>query len=252
MTSTRRTPPDPCQQPPHTVVTSYEPARYAFRFPNSFVNTIWDGRIPPVIGRPTKIVTRGRCGGMAFASLDFYQLGVPVPAQFSATVPPPDGHPLADYIYARQKHSMLTTLRGLYDGIRYMRWSGASAQTVGAKTRREEQGVTESIDRGQPVVLGLIEATSWKLKAQGVNHQVVCYGYRWLAEGIEFLVYDPNEPFNDTTIQPQELVLRSSPAFERAGFPYEVVRPRGTDRWRGFFVVGYQPRTPPRELSKAQ
>lgn len=245
MTLPHQSPPEPAEQPAHTVLTEYQPARYAFRFPNNFINTIFHGRIPPLIGRPTKLVTHGRCGGMVFASLDFYHSGLPLPAQFTATVPPPDGHPLADYIYARQKHSMLTTLRGLYDGIRYMRWSGASTQTISAKTLREAQRVIASLDRGQPVVLGLIESTSWKLTAQGVNHQVVCYGYRRTTEGTEFLVYDPNQPFDDTSSKAQELVLRSAPAFARAGFPYEVVRPHRTDRWRGFFVVGYQPTTPP-------
>src|SRR5699024_7386296 len=109
-------------------MTTYSPQLYAFRFPNDFVNHICNGRIPPFFVRKVKLTTAGRCGGMAFASLDFYHLTTPVPTvnpqDLAPSVVPADGHPLADYIFTRQLHSMLTTVRGLRDGFRYIRWSG--------------------------------------------------------------------------------------------------------------------------------
>ena len=231
------------------VMTNYSPQQYAFRFPNAFVNHIWSGRIPPLIGRKVQLSTAGRCGGMAFASLDFYHLKTPVPPlsseDFSPSLVPADGHPLADYIYTRQLHSMLTTVRGLRDGGRYIRWSGYSAATIAAKTRLEEHKVIRSLDRGQPVVLGLIKATSTRLKAQGVNHQVVCYGYRIDASGgLEFIVYDPNDPFRSCPDEHRPGILRKIDGVGHSGFGYQERLSNRTDRWRGFFVTGYRPRQP--------
>lgn len=231
------------------VMTDYRPERYAFRFPNVFVNHIWSGRLPPLVGRKYEISTRGRCGGMAFASLDFYHLGARVPSlsstDFSPSGVPPDGHPLADYIYARQLHSMLTRVRGVYDGVRYLRWSGQTTTTLIAKTTAEEKKVIASLNRGQPVVLGLIKATSMRLKAQGANHQVVCYGYRTAASGhVEFYIYDPNEPFQASPNHDSAALLSRVDGFKRSEFPFQVTRHRQTDRWRGFFVVRYQPMQP--------
>lgn len=230
------------------VTTDYSPELYAFRFPNAFVNRIWSGRIPPFIGRNVEFTTSGRCGGMAFASLDFFHLRAPVPPlsteDLSPSLVPADGHPLADYIYTRQLHSMLTTVRGLRDGLRYIRWSSYSAATIAAKTSVEERKVIASLDRGQPVVLGLIKATSRKLSAQGVNHQVVCYGYRTNASGrVEFYVYDPNDPFRPSSKNHQSGVLRQSDDTQ-SGFAYEEQLSRRIDSWRGFFVVGYRPHRP--------
>lgn len=231
-----------------TVMTNYVPEHYAFHFPNAFVNQVWHGRIP-VLGREIAITTRGRCGGMAFASLDFFHHHTPVPqvssAAFAPAKVPPDGHPLADYIFRRQLHSMLTTAGGLRDGLRYLQWSGAPAPGVSAKTIAEEHKVIASLNRGQPVVLGLIRATSRKLKAQGVNHQVVCYGYRTDAVGHhEFYVYDPNEPYRPAAREDYSVVLTRRHDDRHAAFPYEQTRLGHVDRWRGFFVVRYRPRRP--------
>lgn len=233
----------------YTVLTDYSPEQYAFRFPNAFINAVWSGRLPPRIGRQYEISSRGRCGGMAFASLDFFHIKTPVPSlastDFSPLNVPPDGHPMADYIYVRQLHSMLTKVHGLRDGLRYLRWSGASTAALLAKTAVEEQKVVESIDLGQPVVLGLIKATSRSLKAQGQNHQVVCYGYRSAGSGhLEFYIYDPNEPFRASSSSPYEVILGQADDAEHAEFPYQVNRGDRVDRWRGFFVVRYRPRQP--------
>src|SRR5699024_5061392 len=88
------------------------------------------------------------------------------PGAFLSSVVPPDGHPLADYIYSRQLHSMHTEVGGVRDGVRYLRCSGQRTATILAKTAAEEQNVVASNEQGQPVVLGLIRTTSRSLKAQ--------------------------------------------------------------------------------------
>lgn len=230
-------------------MTTYVPEHYAFRFPNSFVNQVWSGHIPPLIGRTYEIKTSGRCGGMAFASLDFFHLGTPVPAlapdDFSPAGAPPDGDPVGDYIFKRQLHSMLTSRYGIHNGVHFLRWSGFSAEKILQKTTVEESKAVESLESGEPVVLGLIKASRRGLTAQGVNHQVVCYDYRTNASGhVEFLVYDPNEPFRDASSKPYEVILCRTAAPEPAGFSYQLIRPNTVDRWRGFFVQQYRPYSP--------
>lgn len=239
------------------VLTTFSPQRYAFRFPNAFVNHIRSGLIQPFIGRKVALTTAGRCGGMAFASLDFYHLETPVPTvstqDFAPSLVPADGHPLADYIFTRQLHSMLTTVRGVRDGLRYLRWSGYSATTIAAKTTIEEQKVIASLDRGQPVVLGLIKATSRKLRAQAVNHQVVCYGYCINSAGRPaFFVYDPNDPFRESSNDYRPGMLqRVDDDVDQSGFVYQERLSHRTDRWRGFFVVDYRPQQPDPSLISA-
>ena len=230
-------------------MTTYEPAHYAFRFPNAFVNQVWSGRIPPRIGREYKITTSGRCGGMAFASLDFYHLSMPVPTvrpqDFVPANVPPDGHPLSDYIYKRQLHSMLTSWRGVLNGLRYLHWSGLSSQRLAHKSLAEERKAVESLDRGEPVVFGLVKATSRGLTAQGVNHQVVCYDYRTNESGqLEFSVYDPNEPFSGADHASYQVILRRTAHPDDAQSSYELIRPGRIDQWRGVFVQHYRPHSP--------
>ena len=234
----------------------YKPEDYAFRFPNAFVNQVWSGRIPPRIGREYKITTSGRCGGMAFASLDFYHLALPVPTvktqDFAPASVPPDGHPLSDYIYTRQLHSMLTSWRGVLNGLRFLHWSGLSPQRLHQKSLDEERKAVESLDRGRPLVLGLVKATSRGLTAQGVNHQVVGYDYRTNESGqLEFLVYDPNEPFDASSNEAYQVILRRAVDPDNAELPYELIRPGRIDQWRGFFVQHYRPRVPAEHVINA-
>lgn len=232
-----------------TVLTAYTPAQYAFDFPNTFTNLIWRGKLPWVIGPHVELTTAGRCGGMVFASLDCFHDDLSVRSLPSANSwplgVPPHEHPLADYIFTRQLHSMLTTIGGVRDGARFLQWSGFPQPTILAKTAIEETKIVEAIDRGEPVVLGLIKATSRRLNAQGVNHQVVCYGYRITASGeLEFLIYDPNEPYQSTAGVPYDLRLQRAHPEDPTGLAYRVVRSRGIDRWRGFFMMHYRPRRP--------
>lgn len=237
--------------------TAYSPEQFAFRFPNEFVNFVWSGRLPPRIWRKVEIKTTGRCGGMAFASLDFFHLDKPVPAlepkDFSRLNVPHDGHPLADYIYSRQLHSMLTRVAGARDGLRFLRWSGRSAGTVFFKTANEEKKAIESLNRGEPVVLGLIGSTSRSLRRQDDNHQVVCYGYRTDARGYaEFFIYDPNEPFLPSSSDDYEVILTRTDDYQSSGLPYKLTRRHQTNLWRGFFVQRYSPRRPSADVINAR
>ena len=82
-------------------MTKFNPSIHGFHFANEFENKFIDKTI---FGKQFKVSTDGRCGGMAFAALDYYfSTMMPIPSytsndfQSSGRVPP-DGHPLEVYI----------------------------------------------------------------------------------------------------------------------------------------------------------
>ena len=67
-------------------LTDFDPAVHGFGFPNSFVNQVVSlpnevyRLLPGVLRRAIpggNLETRGRCGGMAYAALDYYHAGRP-------------------------------------------------------------------------------------------------------------------------------------------------------------------------------
>jgi len=216
----------------------FSPAKHGFQFANYFVNQIAD---VPGIG---KLQTAGRCGGMSYCALDHYVAKQPLPAfkasDFGDKGVPPDGHPLADYIYQRQLDSFLTL-----SAVKFITWSLAPdagnflVRGVTRCTREEEfKKLREAIDRGLPVPLGLIVARN--LNALGQNHQVVAYGYEFdeATKSMTVYIYDVNWPG-------QEIALTSSKG--EAGW---VASSPGKERWRGWFVQDYAPRRPPPDLGR--
>lgn len=209
----------------------FEPAVHGFHHNNQFTN-----RVATIPGWGP-IETHGRCGGMAYAALDYYFAGVPIPgytsAQFSPLSVPPDGHWLADYIYQRLMHSFFTP-----SAVRFPEWTVHSDHStwffkgVTHWTKHEQFPLLrQRIDEGGPVVLGLVGATNLG-DVGNRNHQVVAYGYEWHTAGLMTVyVYDNNSP-------EQEVTLTSSadnPHFEASnGSP-----------WRGFFVHAYEHVNPP-------
>jgi len=216
----------------------FSPAKHGFQFANYFVNQIAD---VPGIG---KLQTAGRCGGMSYCALDHYMARQPLPAfkasDFGDKGVPPDGHPLADYIYQRQLDSFLTL-----SAVKFITWSLSPdagnflVRGVTRRTKEEEfKKLREAIDRGVPVPLGLIVARD--LSALGQNHQVVAYGYEFdeKTKHMTVYIYDVNWPG-------QEITLTSSKG--EAGW---VASSPGKERWRGWFVQDYAPRRPPPDLGK--
>src|SRR5690348_4708372 len=52
---------------------AFDPATHGFAFPNAFVNEVL------TLPNGARITTAGRCGGMAYAALDYFLAGQPVP-----------------------------------------------------------------------------------------------------------------------------------------------------------------------------
>lgn len=188
------------------VMTAFDPKKHGFHFSNSFVNVV----IPQLTG---SIVTKGRCGGMAFAALDYYYAKLPVPthrgsnsstkreSDFGNGEIPPDGTRLADYIYRRLFDSFLL------NGIKFLSWTQkldhftlVYGNGVTKLTKEEEfPKLIQQLANG-PVALGLIKAEH--IKDIGKNHQVVAYGAELdKASGtMTVYIYDNNAPDQTVTL----------------------------------------------------
>lgn len=204
---------------------SFDPARDAFAFRNSFVNKISFAGIPIT-------ETRGRCGGMAFAALDHWYARIPIPD--TATLPP-DGDPLADYIYRRLHTSMLDNWpkfvlfmhtpdhRTLLGGI------GVSRMV----REREFPKLRGLLEQGLPQPLGLTQSRD--LGGLSRDHQVVAYGYEQDATKTRIFIWD-------NRYGRREDVLEFTTRYERTD---RAVRQSDGSQWRGFFVEKYSRRVPP-------
>lgn len=212
--------------------TGFRPQQHGFHFDNDFVNKT---ATLPGFG---SIQTRGRCGGMAYAALDLYTAGVPVPPD---TALPADGTPLADYIYRRLLDSFLSP-----SAVQFVSWTlhaDHDSWFFKGVTRwtREDQlpRLRGLIDAGRPVALGLVGARDLG-DVGNKNHQVVAYGYDLdePTQAIRIYIYDNNS-------HDQEVVLSTDP-----GNP-GVDASNRAEPWRGFFLQSYSPVAPPAALLPA-
>lgn len=207
------------------VKTDFTPLKHGFHFKNDFVDHI----LTTPFG---KIETRGRCGGMAFASLDYYYAKMLIPTYEGKDFPnkmyPPDGSALGDYIYKRSLHSLLTL-----SSYKFLLWTTIKDSrffNILQKTKSVEfLKLKKSIDQGKPVVLGLIGSS--KIAEITKNHQVVAYGYDESSEGeIKVFIYGSNSPG-------KEVILEST-----LGTP--CLKGSNGTFWRGFFVQNYRSKRP--------
>jgi hypothetical protein len=175
---------------------------------------------------------------MAFAALDYWYAGLPVPTHrsedFEGTGVPQDGSRLSDFLYKRLFDSFATgTAR------QFVTWALAGDQPtwadsgVAARTRQEQlPRLRHAIDAGRPVVLGLVAATT--VDDLEANHQVVAHAYEAgdAAGAIRIRVYDPDRLDTDVVLwlDDSDPCIQSSIAGER---------------WRGCFVQDYVPERPP-------
>ena len=205
--------------------TGFEPDVHGFAFPNAFVDVF------ATLPNGTKITTRGRCGGMAYLSLDLFHAGAPAPrwgcGLWAPQRVPPDDNWLADAIRAR-----------LFDSFRvlsaasFLSWSvlpdGAAGPFHGVRERTldELDHVVRAIDAGRPVPLGLVIARS--IGAVGTNHQVVAHGYAREGGVTSVLITDSNSPGREVRLTPGKSgwVASNGPT------------------WRGFFVQDYRAEKP--------
>jgi hypothetical protein len=203
----------------------FNAVEHGFAFSNSFTNHVVT---IPALG--IDITTSGRCGGMAFAALDYWHHGLAVP---DAAGLPADGSLLGDYIYARLLDSMLA------NGWRFLRFMGTPdapgllGSGVARMTREQEYPkLMRALDGGSPCVLGLSQARD--IEGLGNDHQVVAYGYEDGAGSSRVFIYDNNDPR-------RERVLEFTSTYDPDD---SQVRGWNQEIWRGFFVEDYDSQVP--------
>ncbi|WP_029290815.1 hypothetical protein [Cellulomonas sp. HZM] len=202
------------------VRTAFDPAVHGFGFPNAFVDLLTS------LPTGTAIQTKGRCGGMAFASLDYFSADRPAPRWatnlYGAARVPPDGNWLADRIRKRLFDSFRAR-----SALKFVTWAVAPDDRFGpvdgvrSWTLDELAKVVAAVDAGRPVPLGLVVARS--VKDVGQDHQVVAHGYERVGDETHVLVTDSNSPGHEVTLQPEAGAWRAS----------------NGPLWRGFFVQDY-------------
>ncbi len=212
--------------------TSFDPTIHGFRFANRFRNTI--ARLP----NGATMRTSGRCGGMAFASLDIFHAGRQAPGDDWSGFPrgvPPDGTPLADYLFTRLMDSFVEA-----SAVRFLAWTLLPDERtfvfkgVTAWTADEIPKLRQRIDAGQPVAIGLVGANHIGDVGRS-NHQAVAFGYETVRGGVDIAVYDNNTPSTTVTLSWRK---------RSAG----VAASNRTAAWRGIFVHTYVPVVAPRAI----
>ena len=144
------------------VMTDFDPKKHGFHFSNNFVNTVCNTPFG-------KITSRGRCGGMAFAALDYYYAKLPIPTHRGRDFPggevPPDGTCLADYIYHRLMDSFAL------NAGKFIFWSQIPpwpfSDNLPEHTKRHEFPALVQRLSGGPVVIGLIKSKNlWEITSK--------------------------------------------------------------------------------------
>ena len=168
--------------------------------PDPFLITAIGVAANVAIGRVTPTIGIGLCGGMAYASIDYWRARVPLPrgahrfdqpARDSAS-----GMLLRDYIWGRLLHSLVQG--GALQ--RTLEWSlilnqvpapVGGAAVLKNRTAAEWNKLKGAIDAGMPCPIGLVYSGRdvWN------QHQILAYGYEDPGNGTGTMyVYDCNHP----------------------------------------------------------
>lgn len=182
----------------------------------------------------------GLCGGMAFAALDYYKTGEPIPRGKNRQDRPEPDHPqgkvLRDYLWKRQIESMVE------NGPTLLAWMGmlhsllpfGGAGWLLDRTKEEWATLKQHIDRDEPWPLCLVGTSISPFN----NHQVLAYGYDDPGDGTGIIyLYDMNCPDRETKIY---LDLRGAELVAQEECPCTN---RG--ELRGFFCEVYREASPP-------
>lgn len=209
-------------------MTNFSVPLYGFKFVNDFVNDF----VPAVDWH-----TSGLCGGMSYASLDYYYSKIPAPTQ---PFRPANGTPLHTYLYDRQVTSIESNIdKWVEIGFNPLGARNTEFFNWGLSAKKGERidELKEFIDKGHPVVLGM------QGDGDTDNHQVIAIGYDMgrykgdlgaFKEDFKIFICDPNHPGRVMTLVPD---------LAKQVFCYGP----GTETWRTYFVdKNYHARQPPK------
>jgi hypothetical protein len=209
--------------------TAFNPIQHGFKFGNTFANKVI---VIPQVG--INFTTLGRCGGMAFAALDYWYNRLPIPQDSSLPV---DGTPLSTYISKRLDVSLI--LNGPRNVAITIAPDMPDVINKGvAKAMREDEfpNLKQLIDQGKPWPIALVRARNVSELTGGPNigHQVVAYDYEVGSPDSKVLIYDNNYPNEEHTL-----------TFSTVYDPSKLeVRHSNGETWRCFFLESYESTLP--------
>jgi hypothetical protein len=176
------------------------PSTHGFQFSN----TTWGSEHITSISLPDPFgdiligqASWGLCGGMSFASRDYFEAGMWAPDQ--ATNPPGEGDPLFNYIVQRLSQSL--NVGDAADFVKYADplypdtddITGLGRDWVMAHVAWP--GIRNVIDSGHPCPIGIV--IGYLPNFTGLGHQVCVYGYQLIGQVLTLWMYDPNSPLGD-------------------------------------------------------
>ena len=217
------------------IQTGFIPSEHGFRFSNYFPR----GTPALVIRTPFGKLHfgdagAGLCGGMIFAALDGFHYTTPLPAEADSAT--------CEHLGRRLFHSWNLP----FGVLKYYDWQcrpTASKFLHGVRildgTRRltieqEWPKIQALLDMGQPVALGVVQATGFNPRRLVKNHQVIATGYTLTEHTLSLPIYDPNHPGDNALT----LTLTLNDPDSDEPFRHSAEGPRV----RGLFVTEYQPR----------
>jgi hypothetical protein len=181
----------------------------------------------------------GLCGGMAFASSDYFLKGWVVPRGTGPNDQPQrtsaTGTALRDYIWSRLIKSIEDNVGTFLQWMAVLHFEGGPGGTwLRNHSASQLTTLKARIDGGTPVTIGLI-GTTWNPLD---NHQVLCYGYEHNADGTTTLfLYDNNAPGVESTTK-----------LDFSGSELSAVESASSSKrgpLRGFFCTTYGSKMPP-------
>lgn len=183
----------------------------------------------------------GLCGGMCFASLDYFFDGRPSPDFTKAPAP---GSSMYRYLYGRQQASLGFLYRHVLRYAHNMIISKRGAQNLSYDQWRT---LKRNLEEEKPSVLGLIFSAARKSMLLWHNHQVLAYGYEEVAPGqYRVDLYDPNYlEDRDVWLDIKQFELSPGLLGIEATLSTDGKKPKAI---HSFFIVPYSVKEPPRAL----
>ena len=237
-----------CEDP--TAFTTFDPTVHGFHFVNFFHQSI-DVHLPFGIGSVNLArFPIGLCGGMSYAAADTYFKHLVTP---SATIEPPRGSTLRNYLIRRQIDSLvqsnLANLRTFFDWMTRPLKTRFGVTGLNVLSNREfHRYIQKSLDRSRPMPIDLVETSITRPNPLDIlkNHQVLSIGYFVRDGDIVIAIYDPNFPADRRVGDPDGDGITYLYTRRRREY-YDEAGLHRVGGFRGFFhSKGYSPTAPPR------
>ncbi len=180
-----------------TAVKFYLPSTHGFAFSNRWpAEHITSITLPDPFGDIlVGNAAWGLCGGMSFASRDYFDAHLWAPTQ--STNPKGEGDPLFDYIVQRLAQSL-----GVGDAADFIKYADPVYPDTDDPTLGDGRNwvmahvafpaIRDVIDSGHPCPIGIVIG---KLPdVTKIGHQVCVYAYQLSGQNLTLWVYDPNSP----------------------------------------------------------